>query len=55
MAKAIKLAYCEIDHIMLRPNTKYIFIPIEGCVECETKLMKYNVRSGMDNAMKGNA
>lgn len=47
MPKAIKLAYCEIDAIMLRPNTKYIFVPIEGCTKCETKLMMYNIESGM--------
>lgn len=41
MAKAIKLAYCEIDHIMLRPNTKYIFIPVDGCEGCAEKLRKY--------------
>lgn len=41
MPKAIKLAYCEIDYVMLRPNTKYIFIPVEGCVKCTIKLEKY--------------
>jgi len=41
MAKAIKLAYCEIDAIMLRPNTTYKFVPIEGCEKCAEKLTKY--------------
>lgn len=31
----IELALCEQKHLVLKPDTAYVFRVIVGCVECE--------------------
>ena len=37
----VKLAYCEFEHLYLRPNTLYKFIIIDGCESCAAKFKEY--------------
>lgn len=32
----IELALCEASHLVLRPNTQYMFVPHKGCNDCIT-------------------
>ncbi len=36
------LALCEMSKVVLRPNTLYVFEPVEGCTNCETLLTEAN-------------
>lgn len=35
------MSLCEVPHIALRPHQRYMFIPIEGCIQCKQLLSAY--------------
>jgi len=40
--RVTRLAYCEIDAVVLKPNHPYIFEVIPGCAKCKEKLDEAN-------------